>query len=94
MPGDFDRLSPRISTSSIQGFDRDRVQELASGGAKLTNIAPNPDASQGRALACPKAGVLVYLMSSIGLRKNQVFEPPKIRVSLIDISSNDGIIVV
>jgi Leucine-rich repeat (LRR) protein len=33
------------------------VQEFASGGAKLTNIAPNPDASQGRALACPEAGV-------------------------------------
>jgi hypothetical protein len=35
------------------------VQELASGGAKLTHIAPNSDASQGCALACPEAGVCV-----------------------------------
>jgi hypothetical protein len=35
------------------------VQELASGGAKLTNLAPNPDASQGRTFACPEAGVLI-----------------------------------
>jgi hypothetical protein len=33
----FDKLNPRISTSSIQGVGRDRAQKRACGGAKPTH---------------------------------------------------------